>query len=149
MRGDELLEHAAVREAQDLQPFTFGACREASDGIAKRRPILELRHEGVDDAVHSAALQRLGGEAEHLQELRVVQEDRGSDAHDQNAIVRRLERPLEAGDCFLKIVRRLNHAQTHNVMAGVRDADVPTGPFPTRRSGPSRTCRTIPARRSL
>ena len=102
VRRDVALEHAAVREADDVQDLPFGVGPEPPRRLEHRLDVFDLRRQRLDDAVEPAALDRFPDQAEHLQILAVVEEHPTVEIDDQDPVVRRFQRFLEERDGFFR-----------------------------------------------
>ena len=91
-----------VLEAQDVEYFGRRIAPNRARLEQHRLEILELRTQRFDEAVDSAALHIVGGHAEHLQVLLVVEDDAPVEIDDHDAVVRGFKRGFEQCNRFFE-----------------------------------------------
>ena len=91
-----------VLETQDIDHFGRWIAPNRARAEEHRLEIDELRTRRFDEAVDAAALHIVGGQAEHLQVLLVVEDDAPVEIDDHDAVVRGFKRGFEQGNRFFE-----------------------------------------------
>ena len=102
MRCRIALVDPPVLEAQDVEHFGRRIAPDRARLEQHRLEILELRTQRFDKSVDTAALHIVGGHAEHLQVLLVVEDDAPVEIDDHDAVVRGFKRGFEQCNRFFE-----------------------------------------------